>query len=145
MIAGRAQATGIFMDFSPVTAGPPVPALGDVVTPEARAAFSTHRSAPEWGAIFSSDLFAIRPANEQEIGQALCLARQAGSFYLRQLMAGQDGNNAAAITAGQVRYAMAQRQNPHTWRMLSRYVGPHAARQFIDEVLFPLPETSLAA
>jgi len=141
MIAGRTQATGIFMDFSPVTQAPPIPRLADIVTPQTRAAFGVHRASPAWGTIFSPDLFAIRPGNATEIHAALALAQDAGDFYLRQLYGKgrRCSDDETTITAGHARYAKAQRLNPHTYRMLSRYVGAVRARVFIDDVLFPLP------
>ena len=137
MLAGRAQATGIFLDFSPVTRNAPEPALSEVVSPAFRAGFAEPRAAPPWGHVFSPDFFAIRPASEREITQALALARRALSHYLSRLT----GNAAAdpAIIEGQSAYCMAQRQNPHTVRMLARYVGQTAARAFVDDILFPLP------
>jgi hypothetical protein len=86
-------------------------------------------------------LFAIRPSGAAEVHAALALAQKAGEYYLRQLASERRpcGDDATSITAGQASYATAQRRNPHTYRMLARYVGQGPARAFIDDVLFPMP------
>jgi hypothetical protein len=145
MIAGRAQATGVFLDFSPVTAGPPIPALRDIVSANARADFRHHRRRPEWGSVFSDDFFAIRPNDQGEIRSAIALAAAALDYFLRRLAdRTPQGDELPAsdpfVVRGQSAYACAQRQNPHTFRMLARLVGAESARSFIDEILFPLPE-----
>jgi hypothetical protein len=141
MIAGTAQATGIFLDFSPVTPAPPRPALADIVPADARAAFSQTRARPEWGAIFSPDFFAIRPRGPDEISEALRLSLNAFEFYLATINAAGAAPCPAdpLVLRGHAAYACAQRQNPHTVRMLARYVGGDAARRFVDDVLFPMP------
>ena len=141
MISGRTQATGIFLDYSAVTQIPPSPRLGEVITPSIRAGFTHARARPQWGTIFSPDFFAIRPSGIPEIRAALALADKALAHYLSHLP--QAGATEAVhdpeVVRGQAAYATAQRQNPHTERMLARYVGAAQARAFIDEVLFPLP------
>jgi hypothetical protein len=145
MIAGRAQATGIFLDFSPVTARTPTPALCNVVSRDARAGFRHHRQRPEWGSIFSDDFFAIRPVNWNETCSAVALANSALDYFLlcvQENSSARGGMKASDpfVLQGQSAYAQAQRQNPHTLRMLARLVGAEPARNFIDEILFPLPE-----
>jgi phycocyanobilin:ferredoxin oxidoreductase len=138
MVAGTAQATGIFLDFSPTCPGPPVPALRDAMPPTALTAFAQYRPRPAWGDCFSEDFFAIRPASMAEAATAVALAETALDHYLRHL---DDAAYVRGTVAqdGQAAYARAQRRNPHTFRMLSGHVGASAAREFIDEVLFPLP------
>jgi hypothetical protein len=138
MIAGHAQATGIFMDFSPVVAGRTVPALRDALPNGAQTQFQHTRARPEWGSIFSDDFFAIRPNGLDETEAAISLAHGALDFYLDALMLPRTKNDGCA-RAGQYAYAAAQRSNPHTFKMLSRHVGAASARCFIDDILFPLP------
>jgi hypothetical protein len=138
MIAGRAQATGVFLDFSPVTPFAPVPTLGDVVSQEIRAGFGEPRAPPPWGSIFSEDFLAIRPTGSAEMTRALACARRALGYYLQHLQRGSVAR--CLVVAGQAAYARAQRQNPHTVRMLSRYIGATAARAFVDDILFPVPD-----
>jgi len=140
MVSGQTQATGIFLDFSPVTRGQPIPALSDVVPPEARLRFARVRERPDWGSIFSTAFFAIRPTSDDEVRAAIALAQRALTHYLDRLeAAGGAGRPDREVVSGQTAYARAQRLNPHTFRMLSRYVGTDAARYFIEEILFPLP------
>jgi hypothetical protein len=139
MIAGRLQATGIFLDYTPVGGPPCQPVLGAVITDSARAAFVHPRARPAWGSIFSPDFFAIRPDGEAEIRGALALAEQAFDYYLRHLTRPEPvAQPDPAVIGGQSAYARAQRRNPHTEKMLARFVGAAAARGFIEDVLFPL-------
>ncbi len=138
MICGRATATGAFLDFSPATHAPPTPALREAV-PHAAANFTQTRDRPAWGTIFSDDFLAIRPVNDTEAKAALALAHTALAYYLDRLPTPQP-NPDPAIASGQLRYVLAQRTNPHTLRMLSRCIGEGAARRFIDDTLFPLPD-----
>jgi hypothetical protein len=139
MIAGRAQATGIFLDFSPVTAAPPDPSLGETIPASVRARFTNARTRPDWGSIFSADFFAIRPDSAAEIEHAIRLATAAFDTYLRRLTPAAQQAPDPDVRAGHAAYAQAQRCNPHTERMLARFVGAAPAREFIETVLFPLP------
>ena len=149
MIAGQTQATGIFLDFSPVTTAPPVPALGEVITQAQRAAFRAPRARPPWGDIFSPDFFAIRPTDAGEVHAALDLAHSALALFLARLVSTLPTHAQAParhyagaphpqVLAGHRAYALAQRQNPHTLRLLAKYVGAQAAQAFIEDVLFPV-------
>ncbi len=144
MVAGRLQATGIFLDFSPVTDRSPVLALGDILRPDVRARFTDPRPKPTWGKVFSDDFFAIRPSSATEIMAAVAIARDALVTFIARLAA-QKPDHACGrqpvsqVVEGQAAYATAQRQNPHTLRMLARHIGMAAARNFIDDVLFPMP------
>ncbi len=140
MIAGRTQATGIFLDFSPATAAAPLPSLGEIVTTARRCQFARPRIRPDWGSIFSPDFFAIRPYGNAEIRAALAIADQAFDHYLCNLIPADSALPAdPEVASFHAAYASAQRLNPHTERMLARFVGAAAARAFIDDVLFPLP------
>ena len=138
MIAGHAQATGIFLDFSPVSDAPPLQSLRATLPSDAYSKFMHPRIRPDWGGIFSDDFFAIRPGSLDETEAAISLAEGALSSYLSALSLPRALKNNVAL-AGQSAYAHAQRSNPHTLKMLARHVGSAAARAFIDDVLFPLP------
>jgi phycocyanobilin:ferredoxin oxidoreductase len=139
VVAGCARVTGIFLDLSPVVSAPDILRLRDVVHPEALAGFAIRRPPPEWGGIFSADLLAIRPSGLDEVRRAIDLARQALDAVL--MAPPQAAGSAGEAAAGQSRYIMQQRRNDHTLRLLAGFIGPEAARRFIDEVLFPpVPE-----
>ena len=142
MVAGHAQATGIFLDFSPVTRAPPNPCLSDAVPAAVRASFTHARTRPPWGTIFSPEFFAIRPNGLDEVRAAIGLAGQAFAYYLRHLIPAPSAGPASdeAVLEGHVAYARGQRLNPHTERMLARFVGAVPARAFIEDVLFPMPD-----
>jgi phycocyanobilin:ferredoxin oxidoreductase len=138
MVAGRDQATGAFLDYSPVVPDAGGPCLGRVVTSPDKARFRHHRARPDWGSIFSPDFFAVRPAGMEEAGRALALGRHALLAYTGDLRRGAwPAYPEAAVRNGQAAYAAAQRRNPHTLRMLARFVGQDAAEAFMREVLFP--------
>jgi hypothetical protein len=137
MIGGHAQATGIFLDFSPTIAGKSF-TLGGIIPPHLRARFAHQRQRPSWGTIFSDHFFAIRPGSPSEIGEALDLAEGALNYYLASLAFATRMDFPCAMN-GQAEYANAQRHNPHTQKMLARHVGPEAAHEFMHNTLFPSP------
>jgi phycocyanobilin:ferredoxin oxidoreductase len=136
MIAGHSKVTGIFLDLSGTISNLPVPRLRDVVESDALAEFVERRPLPAWGTIFSPDVLAIRPVNSTEIEKGLQLGLRALGGFLSHAKS-PSKSSSAAIGAGQQRYIDAQRQNEHTFRMLSGFVGMERARKFIDETLFP--------
>ncbi len=138
MVSGQTQATGIFLDYSPVTAAPSAFALSDAVPAAARAKFLRQRERPDWGGIFSTEFFAIRPVCADEVRAAISLAQAALQHYLKNLTA-SGGPPVQRVVDGHAAYARGQRLNPHTFRMLARHIGMDPARRFIEDVLFPLP------
>jgi len=139
MLAGRQMATGAFLDVSPVVLMPPPPSLNDLLPPSLRPGCGTPRARPDWGNIFSDQFLAVRPDTADACETVLIAARVALQCYLARAPATQP-NLRGQIAAGQQAYIDGQRRNPHTERMLARHVGPAAARDFIDQVLFaPLP------
>lgn len=139
MVAGPSRVTGIFLDLSPVILPSPAPDLSAIVDAAALSSFAIHRALPEWGDIFSNDMLAVRPVSLDEVHCALGLAQTALKAML-QAPRSFATIPKSAIVAGQNRYISGQCRNEHTFRMLSGFVGPQAARRFIDEVLFPRAE-----
>jgi hypothetical protein len=139
MIAGRTQATGIFLDFSQIRPDLPGGVFPAPAPHAARARFRHQRPRPDWGTVFSEDFLAIRPEDDGEVLAALTLAEGALDLYLATLSAGVRPQFRDCARQGQLDYARAQRSNPHTFRMLARHVGAQPARRFIDTVLFPQP------
>lgn len=137
LVAGPARITGIFLDLSPVLPSRPQLTLRDAVGSAALQAFATRRALPEWADIFSEDMVAIRPVSGEEIDRALALAEQALDVLLATVRV-TTGQVVDAIAAGQARYCAGQRQNEHTVRMLTNFIGLEEARRFVDQVLFPI-------
>lgn len=135
IVAGPSKVTGLFLDLSS-TVSPALPSgLGDLVDASGTA-FAERRSLPDWGTIFSPEILAIRPTSIDEVIAANGIALRA----LDQMLAAPRQRRADLtdqIEAGQAAYIAGQRQNQHTFRMLSGFVGADRARRFIDEVLFP--------
>jgi len=140
ILAGPAQVTGLFLDFSPVHAASGGLCVADIVNAAPRGRYGAARPLPEWGSVFSPAMLAVRPGTADELTAGLDAAANSLEFYLARV-----GKTPCAelppgvIAAGQTAYAMAQRRNQHTARMLARHVGEAAARHFIDTVLFPTP------
>jgi len=55
--------------------------------------------------------------------------------YLMRI--GNERGDEEAIRAGQNRYCTHQRKNEHTYKALKNLIGENAARQFMDDILFP--------
>ena len=140
IVAGRAQATGVFLDFTPVTQAPPDPDLAVVLPAEQRLQLGTPRELPEWARIFSRGVLAVRPSAPAHVDAAIACALRAFGVYLQLLPACAAGQPDPDVLRGQAAYAYAQRQNPHTRRMLARFVGEEGATVFIENVLFPVQE-----
>jgi hypothetical protein len=139
VVAGQARISGIFLDLSPVVTPSPRPGLADLVAPAALDGFTEPRVRPVWGDIFSPDFLAIRPHGDAEVARAIALADRALAGLLGVVAGESAGGDARAIAAGQTRYVLAQRRNPHTARMLAGLIGEPAARQFVVRSLFPDP------
>jgi phycocyanobilin:ferredoxin oxidoreductase len=138
MVAGRDQATGAFLDYSPVVSACTGPTLAAVVDAAARDGFGHHRARPDWGGIFSPAFFAVRPSGVEEAGRAMALGQRALRHYAAALRGGAwPAYPEGEVRLGQAAYAAGQRRNPHTLRMLARFVGQDAAEAFMREVLFP--------
>lgn len=138
MLGGRDQVSGLFLDFSPVVSQSQ-PSLGEAIDGETRAACGTPRPVPAWGTIFSPAFLAVRPRGLQDVETGLAAALAGLRFYLTRLAhmpAAPPRRD--AILAGQTAYALAQRANPHTARMLARFVGAAGARTVIETLLFPI-------
>jgi len=137
MLGGRDQVSGLFLDFSPVVSESQ-PSLGEAIDGETRAACGTARPVPAWGTIFSPAFLAVRPRGLQDVETGLAAALGGLRFYLTRLAQMPAAPRLDAILAGQTAYALAQRANPHTARMLARFVGAAGARTVIETLLFPI-------
>jgi phycocyanobilin:ferredoxin oxidoreductase len=133
VIAGQDRATGCFLDLSPTVpeADPLIAAWADGLEPH-RAALGTQRVLPEWTAIFSPRVIAVRPADAPAFQAGLDL----GAATLRCLLPATRCDP-AAMAAAQARYIEGQRRNDRTRRMLAGCIGADLADAFITECLFP--------
>lgn len=138
IIAGHAQATGMFLDLTPVVGGAAAPLLSTVLPQGAAALAGVRRTRPDWGDFFSPDFVAVRPDGAAQTIAAAALGAQALAAYLRAAPLFAPWRHPGA-RAGQIRYVLGQRRNPHTRRMLARQVGEAAAGTVIDAILFPMP------
>ncbi len=142
VIAGEDRATGCFLDLSPTVpqADVLIEAWGEDVAAQ-RAALGASRILPEWTAIFSPRVVAVRPADAVAFQAGLDL----GAATLRRL-APAGGCDPGAMAAAQARYIEGQRRNDRTRRMLASCIGADLADAFIAECLFPpVPSPAAAA
>jgi phycocyanobilin:ferredoxin oxidoreductase len=133
VIAGQDRATGCFLDLSPTVpeADALIEAWAGDIAPH-RDALGTTRILPEWTAIFSPRVVAVRPADAVAFQAGLDL----GAAALRRLRAAPRCD-AIAMAAAQARYIEGQRRNDRTRRMLASCIGADLADAFIAECLFP--------
>lgn len=136
VIAGQDRATGCFLDLSPTVpeADALITAWGDSVD-AMRPALGASRILPEWTAIFSPRVVAVRPADADAFQAGLDLGRQALGRVTAATPAPRC--DSTAMAAAQTRYIDGQRRNDRTRRMLATCIGPELADAFIDECLFP--------
>ncbi|SFK70884.1 hypothetical protein [Falsiroseomonas stagni] len=136
VIAGQDRATGCFLDLSPTVqeADPLIAAWADGMEPR-RGALGASRILPEWTAIFSPRVVAVRPGDAAAFEAGLAL----GAETLAQLVAATPiaRCDAATMAAAQARYIEGQRRNDRTRRMLAGCIGVDLADAFIAECLFP--------
>ena len=107
-----------------------------------QAEFSEVRELPSWADIFSDFCLFVRPHNIEEEQHFLDIA----SGYLR--IHCQEANKATVLSpqqqklylARQQYYCIKQRQNDKTRRVLEKAFGPQWADNYMDSVLFDVPE-----
>lgn len=131
VIAGEDRATGCFLDLSP-TVPEADPLIASWAAGIDRASLGASRILPEWTAIFSPHVVAVRPGDAAAFQAGLDL----GAATLQHLVS-TAGCDAAAMAAAQARYIEGQRRNDRTRRMLASCIGAALADAFIAECLFP--------
>jgi phycocyanobilin:ferredoxin oxidoreductase len=137
VIAGKNKITGCFHDFSP--AGDSEHPLIDWFAEQAiKLQWNKTRKLPEWAErIFTGSMIAAGNVSKQEeLDQIIDVARLTIKHYLAAV--GDTNNTARDTTEAQNYYAINQKQNPHTPRvMASLGLNEDDVRVFIQECLFP--------
>jgi hypothetical protein len=96
------------------------------------------RALPDWAQrIFSKNMVAAgNVQSDEELDQMLEMAKRTLAHYLETV--GETNNTVADTTYEQNYYAINQKQNPHTPRvMVSLGLSEEDVRVFIQECLFP--------
>lgn len=137
VVAGKNKITGCFIDYSP--AGDPEHHMINYFGEEVgRYEWNKKRKLPEWAErIFSEHMVAAgNVGNESELKQIASLASILINHYLETV---SETNNTANNTAdSQNFYAINQKQNPHTPKvMASLGLNEEDVQVFIQECLFP--------
>lgn len=137
VIAGKNKITGCFHDYS--KAGddnhPMMQWFADEV---AKLEWRRERALPEWATnIFSKSMIAAgNVQDEQELEQIFEIVKTTISHYLSTVS--ETNNTAEDTTEAQNYYAINQKCNPHTPRvMASLGLDPEDIRVFIQDCLFP--------
>ena len=137
VIAGKNKITGCFHDFSP--AGDDEHPLIDWFAEQAiRLQWNKTRKLPDWAErIFTPCMIAAgNVSKEEELAQIMDVARRTITHYLSAV--GETNNTAKDTRDAQNFYAINQKQNPHTPRvMASLGLDEEDVRVFIQECLFP--------
>lgn len=137
VVAGRNKITGCFHDFSP--AGDDEHPLIDWFSETTRELqWNKVRKLPEWAErIFTGAMIAASNVQkEEELDQITSTVRKTTAHYLNAVA---ETNNTSASTKGQQNYyAINQKQNPHTPKvMTSLGLSEEDVTVFIQECLFP--------
>jgi phycocyanobilin:ferredoxin oxidoreductase len=136
VICGKSKATGIFLDLTSVLGHSDSQELRKLISFN-KITFTQYRELPQWANIFSSDMLAIRPSDTDELLQAVDIAFSALGVLINREVE-KDGKYVNQVKLEQQKYLIAQRQNTHTFRMLSNLTGVDFASHFIENILFPL-------
>jgi len=144
VVAGDHRATGCFLDLSPTipAAEGAIAAWRDWLAPR-RGGLGDTRVLPEWAAIFSADVVAVRPRDAAEFEAGLA----AGAATLEAVLSADAAPVAdpAAMRLAMADYVAGQRRNDRTRRMLAGCIGQSLADAFIDQCLFPAGALPAAA
>lgn len=138
VIAGKNKITGCFHDFSPTDKEHTHPLIDDFAYEVSKLEWRKQRELPDWAKrIFSSSMVAAgNVQKEDELEQIAEMARATLQMYLDGVA---DTNNSEFDgTESQNYYAINQKQNPHTPKvMTSLGLNEDDVRVFIQECLFP--------
>jgi phycocyanobilin:ferredoxin oxidoreductase len=137
VIAGKNKITGCFHDFSP--AGDLDHPLIDWFAEQAQLLqWNKTRKLPDWAErIFTTSMIAAgNVQDEEELDQIFAIANRTIKHYLNAVA--ETNNTASNTTEAQNYYAINQKQNPHTPRvMASLGLSEEDVSVFIQECLFP--------
>lgn len=137
VIAGKNKITGCFVDYSPTgdSNHNMIQYFGEEVS---RYDWIKKRELPDWAKrIFSPYMVAAgNVQNESELDQISNLANIVVNHYLETV--GETNNTVENTTEAQNYYAINQKQNPHTPKVMSSLgLNEDDVRVFIQECLFP--------
>ena len=137
VIAGKNKITGCFHDFSP--AGDLDHPLIDWFAEQAQLLqWNKTRKLPDWAErIFTTSMIAAgNVQDEEELDQIFAIANRTIKHYLNAVA--ETNNTTSNTTEAQNYYAINQKQNPHTPRvMASLGLSEEDVSVFIQECLFP--------
>ena len=138
VIAGKNKITGCFHDFSPTHKEWHHPMMSWFAAEVSKLEWRKERELPDWAKrIFSSSMVAAgNVSKEDELNQIAEMAQATLQIYLDGVA---DTNNSDFDgTEAQNYYAINQKQNPHTPRvMASLGLNEDDVRVFIQDCLFP--------
>jgi len=137
VIAGKNKITGCFHDYSP-TVNTNHPMQTWFAHEVSKLEWRRERELPDWAQrIFSKSMVAAgNVQSEEELEQITQLARTTLAHYLDTV--DETNNTVADTTYEQNYYAINQKQNPHTPRvMASLGLDEEDVRIFIQDCLFP--------
>ena len=138
VIAGKNKITGCFHDFSPTHKEWHHPMMSWFAAEVSKLEWRKERELPDWAKrIFSPSMVAAgNVSNEEELEQITQMARNTLEHYLSAV---SDTNHSEFNgTEAQNYYAINQKQNPHTPRvMVSLGLSEEDVKVFVQECLFP--------
>lgn len=122
------KVSGAFLDWSPTV----------IDTNWHDTVWEQDRKLPVWAKVFSEQFIAIRPSAE-EVDPLIDVAFESFTKYMMLLDTTKvdDKESIDAITQKQNEYCEYQASNPRTRAALTQQIGAEAAREFMENVLFP--------
>ena len=144
LVGGRGQISAAIADLSPVDLERNLPpAYHTKLTALKQVKFSQSRELPEWGDIFSEFCLFVRPGSPEE--ETMFLSRVQDFLEIHCQEAVTSGavspEKSLQILAAQNNYCMQQQQNDKTRRVLEKAFGQEWAENYMNTVLFDLPES----
>jgi hypothetical protein len=124
MIEIAGNLTGIFLDLTPVDDRSfHIPKVG------------IERPLPEWADFFSENFLCIKPNSILDSNVAFSTL----DLFFRELKS-NDSSCVINYTDKHNKYMTGQRKNKKTLMMLSSHIGPEAAKNYFETILFPFME-----
>lgn len=141
LVGGRGQIAAAIVDLSPVNGQLP-PAYSQQLGALPPIAFAHPRELPEWGNIFSEFCIFVKPEGAGEEGQFVERVRDFLRVHCaraRSLEPASERQRAQNL-AGQRNYCQQQQRNDKTRRVLEKAFGVSWAENYMQQVLFDIPE-----
>ncbi|WP_026735349.1 phycocyanobilin:ferredoxin oxidoreductase [Fischerella sp. PCC 9605] len=142
LVGGRGQISAAIADLSPVSSDHSLPqSYTSALVALPALNFSQPRELPEWGDIFSEFCIFVRPSSSAEETMFLKRVQAFLEIHCQNAIASKpvSPEKITEVIAGQHNYCTKQQQNDKTRRVLEKAFGSEWANNYMNTVLFDLP------